>query len=636
MRTGPMRVLAAMLLLGVSAASTVLAAEPALPEVYKLVPADATVAVVLRSPRQLDAKLQALGQQLNFQAPALVSLLKQQSTIEKGIAEDGTLMLVLPAAAQLMAAGPTPPVMFLVPVQDYAAMVQSLGGDAKQPVTQVNLPTPEPFYARNLGTHALISPSQALVQAYQPAAHAEGMQTIVGKVATRALQHADAAVVVNFGSFAPVVAPMLSVNLAMARNQLLAKQQQGDPDALAMGDWGMAGVNLMGDGLTTFLRDTTAIVLTADIQERGLAYTSTIQFRAGSQLAGVFGTGQGVGDILSRLEDKPYVLAAGYNYRGIDLKTILSAVSSRLPQDKNPWLKDVLAIGLPMMDQPLAFAGAEYQSPAGEPAGQIGTFSRQVSIVEAKDPAAYRALIRTFFEKLNGVSIPLPQEMLDQLAAQQGLPPRQAPGNKPAQPATVSFKTQYQASASPEGVDEFQMLVSMPPALLQANASNPALMQLASQGAQGYLTTKGPYVVMTQFKDEQALRSAAAQATRTTGIGSQGPIAQLRSLQDAPATHIAETYLDTGALMAQGNVLLTTMGVQPVALPANLPPLAVFVSMEDHGLAMRAEVPMPVVKAGKDVGEQLWPLLQLLGGGMQPDAPEGDAPPRNAPPRRKP
>jgi hypothetical protein len=132
------------------AASVATAAE----DLLKLVPDSALGFVVLNRPAAVDAKLQALGRHMQLPVPGLWAMLKQQSGIQAGCDENGSIaLLVLPPEGD--SAWPTP--ILLVPVTDYAKFVGQLQAeDASQPVTKIMVFQRE-FLVRSIGGYAAIA-----------------------------------------------------------------------------------------------------------------------------------------------------------------------------------------------------------------------------------------------------------------------------------------------------------------------------------------------------------------------------------------------------------------------------------------------------------------------------------------------
>jgi hypothetical protein len=94
------------------------------------VPDSALGLVVVNCPRDVDAKLQELGRQMQLPSPSLLARLLQEGGIRDGFNEKGTAALVaLPPAGS--APWPTP--ILLVPVTDYGKFLAQFKPDDTAP-----------------------------------------------------------------------------------------------------------------------------------------------------------------------------------------------------------------------------------------------------------------------------------------------------------------------------------------------------------------------------------------------------------------------------------------------------------------------------------------------------------------------
>jgi hypothetical protein len=139
--------MACVMLLAASAA-------PAADDFLKLVPDSALGFAVINRPAAVDARLQALGRQMQLPLPDLLAMLKQRAGIQEGVDENGTIALVI---LPWEAGRPTPAAMLLVPVTDYGRFVgQWHAEDAKQPVTKIEIAR-QSLWARRIGGYAAIA-----------------------------------------------------------------------------------------------------------------------------------------------------------------------------------------------------------------------------------------------------------------------------------------------------------------------------------------------------------------------------------------------------------------------------------------------------------------------------------------------
>jgi hypothetical protein len=123
-------------------------------EILKLVPVTASGFLLINHPAAVDAKIQALGQQMQLPAPSPLMLLKAQLGIQQGMDENGTMgIITLPPDEE--GAMPTP--IILIPVTDYGKFIGQLkpeGGQAA--VVKVELMRTA-FWVRNIGGYAALT-----------------------------------------------------------------------------------------------------------------------------------------------------------------------------------------------------------------------------------------------------------------------------------------------------------------------------------------------------------------------------------------------------------------------------------------------------------------------------------------------
>lgn len=152
--------IAAWLLAGVSFwAGSPATGAPASPatgaeEILRLVPESASAVVVFHRPAEIEAKIRALAQLVQFPLPGPVALLKQERGILTGVDVKGTMgIVVLPSPANSAPA----PMIVLVPVTDYGAFLRQFKAEDSGPkpikieVGQV------PVWVRSVGRYAALS-----------------------------------------------------------------------------------------------------------------------------------------------------------------------------------------------------------------------------------------------------------------------------------------------------------------------------------------------------------------------------------------------------------------------------------------------------------------------------------------------
>jgi hypothetical protein len=127
-------------------------------EILKLVPNSASGFAVINRPGGLDAKLQALGREMQLPVPSLLIVIKQQLGIGESLEEKGTVgVVLLPPGEGVL---PIPVPILLVPVTDYAKFLRPLkpesetGGLTKITVRQTQA------WVRSINGYAAIASAQ--------------------------------------------------------------------------------------------------------------------------------------------------------------------------------------------------------------------------------------------------------------------------------------------------------------------------------------------------------------------------------------------------------------------------------------------------------------------------------------------
>jgi hypothetical protein len=126
-------------------------------DILMLVPDGASGFLVINRPAAADAKIQALGREMQLPVPSLLAMLKGQFNIQNGLDENGTMAVItLPPEQE----GAIPTVIVLVPVTDYGKFLTNLGRvlqeNEKDTVAKIEI-MHTPAWVRNMGGYAAIT-----------------------------------------------------------------------------------------------------------------------------------------------------------------------------------------------------------------------------------------------------------------------------------------------------------------------------------------------------------------------------------------------------------------------------------------------------------------------------------------------
>ncbi len=629
------------------------------PEVYQMIPLDAPVAIVVPNLSALSQKVAKLNEQaLDSMVPNMVDLLgemKMTMGIEEGLNEEGSLAIALTDAQALNPDMPKgldaddpqddkPPMIMLIPVKDYDAFVVGYGGDPAEKVTQLFLPDGSHGYAKKFGGYAVLAPNQQDAQAYQPPP-ANGLTARVGRIGRRCLASSDAAFLVNIEALAPVFQPQFEEAITQLKAEMdreMSKPQAGMDAEMMV--FVRVILEAYFDAAQAVWRDSASCVVGLDLDDQGLGFSGTLQFKANSPSAKVFGTGQGAGPLLSQLPNQDYMMAFSADMRGLHCQPLLDDLVSKFPEDADHQMTGMIKDGLAMWKQSPAMAMA-YYPPAGPPMGMMGGMMggvmggmmNSVGVIQTEDPQAYLEMYQSMIEKANGLKVaPAPDQ---DAKAEAGNP--QGDGEAPQ----VSIFATYTPNAleiSGVQVNEYQIQYQYPPEVMQQMGPiAPMMAMFGGMGYNGYIAAKGSSVVMTTTRDGQLMQQALASVDQNNGLGTQGQIEQVR--QDGLWPHtVMEGYISVNGVMGGVNTFMAMMGQPPIEVPEGLPPMATAVSVEQNGIATRLYVPTEIVRFGSDTVNHLMGMMMGGPNAMPPgeedwDPPQGDHPneatgPRQGPP----
>lgn len=628
MQPRPVRLIAmGMFLLAV--VSGAVAQNAPLPPALGLIPPDAPVAVIVPSLAGLSQKIARFNEEtLDSAAPFMADVLgmfKSMTGTNMGLDDNGTLMVIVlsteglvpapqPADGDAQPQHPRsePPVVILAPMADYAGFVRSLGGNPFEAVSAMNTPMGGRLFSKKIGNYAVLADSQKSVEAYQPPAKPDpnALTPVVGKAGARCLASSDAAVIVNMNALEPVIRPHFETAMAQITAEIAREIEQQQPDQLFMKPFAAAFVNLYADALNALLRDTSAVMMGMDIASPGIGLSYVAQFEPGSPTAKMF-THQGdAAGLLARLGDQPYWLATSIDLRSIAMQTITETIRTRWPKAPEPAnpqdphslenfmgsLGQIVNLYLDATLHTKGFAGA-YLIPA-QPGMMGGGLMNAVVLYETTNAQALLKAHQEYFqfmEKMMATANTIEQ-------AQHAGPPD---GQAPSQPQITVKYTPNSLQLEGIQIDEYQMQYHLTPEMTQEmGPAAPFFMMMTNGGNQaGYIAAKGQFVVMTTTRDAQLVQDTFAAAERGNGLGSAGPIAQVRK-DGLPPNTVAEYYLSLPGIMGVMNPFLAMLGQMPMDVPQDLPPVAWGMSVEDHGVTSRLYVPAAVIRTGKDMVDQ--------------------------------
>ncbi len=585
------------------------AVRAAAPAVLDEVPADAPMVVIVPSLSKMNEGVRMMTNTLGLQVPEMADVLKQfkaQTGMEQGIDDEGSLALVLlDAGLGIDAAkqGGEPPLVLLVPVTDYAAFMKNFKAQPAAGVTEVEMPNAGgPGFVKQQGKYAVLSPAKELVEGFAAGKAAGAMSKSVGVWGDRCMSGSLVFAYVN----AQVVAPVLSPKIDQGMTEM-EQAMAGDPNAAMVKDV-MALYTQAGKAV---LRDAEGLVAGMSIDELGVRMDQAIQFKADSPTAKLLGNSGPAKAMLDRLPDEPYLMAMGADLSGVDMVALLTPMVDAM--EKLPNLGAMMGAMRPYLKVMSQASGMAQVIPIPQNM-QLGAGNpfAALSIIRSADAPAMLEANMAAINAMNGLKIAMPD--LGEAAA-------------------ISYTTQYFPKAleiDGTPVDQYSVMFNLPPEMMQNNPAGPMLAMMGMTGQSGYVAASGNYMVMTATPDAGAIRGLLNATTQDKGLGSQMLLEQVRG-QLTPEP-MMEYYLSFSGAVKMVNGFAAMFLPAPLQAPDDLPPVAMSISCKDGGVAGRFYVPLSVIKAGKDIFDQVQGAMNQQGGGPAQDAPPADDDGAKSPP----
>ena len=523
------------------ALSLAAAARAEMPAVLDRAPKDAVAVVGVSSIARLDKNLGAMltaAQAPAISVSAMISVLGLT-----GIAQDKPIALMLMPGDMK---GALPPLLALVPVTDYGAMVKALGGGADG-VAEVKIQG-DTFHVKQVeGGYAALSPVKALVEGYDGKggnmqAHAE----LIGKTGQDIVGASDAFVFFH-------------------RDEMKKLMDSGfNPLQGAMRGLASQGLGINAD-LTKgpLAKDATGMVIGMSASPKGATFDASANYKAGSDLSNAFAEG---GDSAALLKELPADSETPLIAWTMDLtKPGMRALAAMMAGQKG--LSDVV-LDPAFLSNPDAFSsysGLITKNPGGL---FTGFLSRGVRRYGAGNPVEAFAVFRKGYESVNNKS-----------------------------DSAVSVSSTFQENASE--INGVSVSAYSMKAISQSGAGSPlALLFGPEQGPKGFVAPLKSAVYATTTSDNKLIGRVIA-----VGNGGEGgrltddkALAQVASA--LPAGRSAEMYFGVRGVMETILPMLQMGGRQiDYTPPEDLPPIGIAVLTGNGQIRMSVVAPAPTITA---------------------------------------
>ncbi len=530
-----------------------------LPAILDRAPTGATAILAAPSLNKLDVGAAGIMGALG-QAPDGLMAAMEMLGLAQNVDMTRPVVVMMMPVTDPNAAAEAPPLIALLPVNDFQAMVKALGAaDPGAAMSEISLQG-ETFYAKAVdGNYAALSPLKGLLEKFDGAggnlaAHA----AVLGQAGERVASKGDL-----FVMFDPASVQQLS----NAGLNPLAGALQKPLLAAGLGGMGQGGA-IPGARL---MQDAVGGVFAIRSLDAGLHVELAMNYKPGSERANMLGGGGVSTPLLKSLPDEPFLLAYAADLSTPGMKNLVKALGGDDPAAAAS--QPLLALGAAVDGQAVAI----YPNPAGVFGGLL---ARSVSYYAAPNPADFTKSFKTLITGLNG---------------------QVADGSQIA--------TTYTDGALSEGnlkADAYTLKM-----LATGGGGSPlALFYGPSSGPNGHVASGEKGVYVTTVADAKLMSKALA-TTPDASLASNKLVAQVAA--NLPANRSGELYLGVKPILDTVLPFMAMAGMNAnYTPPADLPPLGIAFVPEGGGFSIDAFVPAEVLKAA-----------QTLGAAIQQAAPQG-------------
>ncbi len=515
-------------------------------------PTDAIVVVTTPSLERLDKNASNLMTAAELPGMSTPSQLMGIIGLRDGLDMSGSMALALMPGDM---GGDLPPVVMLLPVSDYGAMLKGFGATPGEGVTQI-MAAGETLWARQVdGGFAAVGPIRELIEKFDDApgkgeAHLERL----GPTGRAALEDSDIAAIFDV--------PAFMATFGEGVNPLGGAMQQ------MFAGGGLVGnpADSMSPMMEAIKRDASFGVIGMRAAGLGATLDLAVQFRDGTEMSNAAQAGGNSTGLLSALPDDPFLVAFAVDASTPGMRQLIRTALSQGEAQGNS-----TSILLGMVDTINAQAGVIYPNPGGLFAGAI---ARGIMYYEAADASKFKTEFQGFLEKING-----------------------------SDDGTTTTTTSYAPGAATiSGVTADSYGVKL--GFSGGRGGSPMMMFYGAPGGpSGHIAAAGRGVYMTTTPD-QALMTKAIAAAQGGGktLGANPQIETIGTM--LPPSRTFEVYVGVKPIMDQVAAILA-MAQRPLAapVPADTPPIGAGVVVGGGGLRTTVMIPTPVIKVGMSLRE---------------------------------
>lgn len=570
MKTVLSRALAAVVVaglpLGVAAADV--------PEALDRVPADTPVVISIGNVNAFFDQADAIAGVLE-QPEAQGGIMMARSMLSMpGINADGSAAIAILSVENIE--NEEPPMVILVPVTDYNAVVTGLGGSGEG-LEALDLEG-ETVFVKNAGEgFAAISPQEDTLSGFAAeGGNGDDHEDRIGETGSRMSEENAVLVIANMEHLKE---PMLEGWAEGAQNMQQMMAMGGAP-----ADQTQAQVEMIDGFVRGFAEQADRGLMGVAGGDYGFSVEFGVNFKEGTEFANTFAGGGNASELMGKLPGGDYLFAYAMDFSSEGLKAAMTKLAAMNEQaGQIPGLSPAGFI-----ENASGMAQVMGVSPGGLMGG--GLLTATTAVIQTDDADA---LIGQFSEQMKAAN--------DQVVN------------------GISMTTNFNdAGEDVAGTTAHRWSMQMLPDMSQPGAMQMQMMMPMlfgpTGGPNGYIAKADANDVVVTYSTKGDMLEKAVQSATNGGALAQDQLLK----QQADRLHsdpIMLAYVDGGAIM---NMVLPTIAMfaGPVNLevPESVTPLAMSIASGGGGMSFRTVVPQDLITLGKDTGA----AFGAMGGGMGP------------------
>ncbi|GAB5496707.1 MAG: hypothetical protein Phyf2KO_17870 [Phycisphaerales bacterium] len=548
------------------------------PEALDRVPADTPVVISIGNVNAFFDQADAIAGVLD-QPQAQGGIMMARSMLSMpGINADGSAAIAILSIEDIE--NDEPPMVILVPVSDYNAVVTGLGGSGEG-LEALDIEG-ETVFVKSAGEgFAAIGPEEDVLAGFAAeAGNAGDHEDRIGETGSRM---SDENAVLIIANMEHLKEPMLEGWAEGAANMQQMMAMGGAP-----AEQTQAQVEMIDGLVKGFAEQADRGLMGFTGGDYGFSVEFGVNFKEGTEFANTFAGGGNATELLGKLPGGDYLFAYAMDYSSQGIKDAFGKLAS-LGEQGNQFPGMSPAAFIETSDGIAQVMGV---SPGGLMGG--GLLSAMTAVIQTNDADA---LIGQFSQQMKAAN--------DQVVNGISM--------------TTNFNDAGEAVA---GTTAHRWSMQMLPDMSQPGAMQMQMMMPMlfgpTGGPNGYIAKADADDVVVTYSTKSDMLEKAVQSATNGGALAQDQLLK----QQADRLHsepIMLAYVDGGAIM---NMVLPTIAMfaGPVNLdvPENVTPLAMSLAGSGGGMSFRTVVPQDLIQLGKDTGA----AFGAMGGGMGGGGPE--------------